>query len=445
MSGISFSGIASGLDTARIISQLVGLERIPISRLQSRKTDLGAQLKILADLRTKLTALQTKAAELDSLAETMSYEATSTNEAVLKATADENALAGSYSVTVQALASAERTYSDRFVSKTAAGTFGTGQLRITVGSAARVDVVIDDTDTLETVAAKVNAQVPGVSASVLYDGSRYRLQISGDATGLANAITFSETGSLILNTDVGANQLQAATDSQIRVDGLTITRSSNSITDVFAGLTLDLQAVNATAVTVDVASDVDAVVAKVRAFADAYNEVQKAISAQFAYTGESKGPGSLVGDSTLRQIQRGLRGVVSSAVAGLVDPNVLSQIGLATQRDSTLVLDTAKLRSELETDFAGVARLFAKDGATTGVAEQMDVLITDYLDSATGLLSAREDGIEKHMATLDDSIEHMEIRVDKFESTLTRQFAALEQLLSGLQAQGDYLAAHLGY
>lgn len=435
MATISFGGLSSGLDTSSIIAELVRIERMPIVRLEQRKSAFQSQLSIVGDVIAKLQTLQSKAQGLDTLAEVYSYTAISSDSTVFAATASGDAQPGTYGIRVSQLAAAERTYSAGFASKTATGVVGTGTLTITVGSDAPVSVAIDEaTDTLETVAQKINSSGARVTASIVYDGASYRLVVTGKDTGAANAIAFSDPTDLDL--DVGANQRQAATDSRIVLDGFTISRPTNVVSDVIQGVTLDLLKTSGATVTLTVGADAAAVRAKVEEIVAAYNSLAEVISSQSRWTGEVKGENTLAGDSTLRGVLQRLQSIVSSPVAGLSGRySSLAEVGVKTNRNGTLALDGAALDAALATDLRGVALLFAREGATTGVAAQIDAAAKSMTDSVSGSLTLRKSGIDQRIRDIDRDIERLEFNVSKTEARLQAQFAALEQLMASLQAQ----------
>ncbi|MCA9672422.1 MAG: flagellar filament capping protein FliD [Myxococcales bacterium] len=448
---ITFGGLASGLDTGAIIDALVEASRQPINRLQTKKSDYNHKISALSDVMNKLSTLQKSAEALDKASELASFSAKSSNEDVLKATASSSATAGSYDLTVNTLASAERTYSDTFASKdtTAAG-FGAGTLSITVGSAAAVDITIDDsTQTLEDVAAAINSSSAAVSANVIYDGSNYRLVVQGDETGAANAITFSESGTLALNLDEVANERQAATDASVTFDGITVTSATNSLSGAIPGLTLEVYETTATPVTVTIDSDFDAVSDKVQSFVDDYNAVIEAINKQFSFSGEAR-TDTLMGDASLRSAKRQLQQIVSTQVSGTGSTyDALSRVGVTTERDGTLSFSSSKLKEALAADFQGVSDLFAlTDGddqtANDGVAVTMARQIESMLRAPDGTLQVRKDGLGDSVSDIDDRISMLERRADSYEEGLVRQFTALEQLMSGIQNQGNFLASYLG-
>ncbi len=231
----SFSGLASGIDTATLISSLVRLERAPIDRLEAKKSDLGSVSRRLGEISKRTDALANAAKDLVGARELLGAKATSTDESKVRVSATGDATLGSFSVEVRALARAERTYSDGVAARDVAGLVGSGTLGVSVGGVA-TDVTIEATDTLDDVARKINESGADVTASVLNDGTSFRLLVAGRSTGAANAVDFTESGTT-LGLTRPENQLVAARDASIVVDGLEITRATNRFSDVVPGVT----------------------------------------------------------------------------------------------------------------------------------------------------------------------------------------------------------------
>jgi len=436
---VSFSGLGSGMDTAGIIAQLMRLERIPIQRVEQRKSDFSAQKGVLGDVVTKLKTLQEKARALDTIGEVRTFTAKSGDDSVFEATASGNSSAGTYDIAVNQLAKAERTWSRAFASKTDNGLVGVGNLTITVGSDAPITVSIDQAvDSLEDVAARINASGARVQASIVYDGTNYFMVVAGKDSGAANAIAFTDPTNLDL--DEAANQRQAAQDSQIVMDGQTLSRPTNILTDVLSGVTIRLKKVSASAVGLTIDVDPAGMRGKVQAFVDAYNEVARAIGGQFASDAKAKSQPPMAGDASLRDQLSRLQQMVTSEVSGLGGRyTALSEVGVSTQRDGTLKLDADAFDTAVRDDHVGVALLFTRETGSTGVGAQIDDEVDSATDFEDGRLTLRRKGLDDRIAQSDKDVTRMEAQLERVEARLRAQFAALEQLMSALQAQGGFL------
>jgi flagellar hook-associated protein 2 len=442
---ISFAGLASGIDSGKIVDQLVAAARQPIRRLEQKQAVLDGRARRLGTLSSKLADLGKAAAALASPEKAAPVTATSSNESVFTVRGTGGGSPARYSVQVTSLATADRYYADAVAARNQTGLFGTGSLSIQVGSGTAVSVDVTGTDTLDSLASKINASGAGVTASILNTGSGYRLQIGGSQTGAANALTLTETGTTLGLNNPG-NRVVTASDAVVQIDGFAVTRSSNEISGAIPGVTLDLRKTSAvgTTETVEVARDQGSLVERLRSFVNAFNAVNATID------GESSAPvgtptkaaDSLNGDSTLRTIQGRLRTLVTSPMTGASGAYTsLGSIGIAVQRGGTLALDETKLSRALAADPDAVTNLL---GASNGILAKIDTETKAWSDPNTGLLDSRTDAIRAQQRTIDDQIAALERRLDAYDSQLRKQFATLETTMSSLQGQGAQLSAAMG-
>ncbi len=222
---------------------------------------------------------------------------------------------------------------------------------------------------------EIESSFGNVTASMTTDG---KLRVVDNETGgsdLSVALTPS-SGSLSFaqDNDLGTvetirkRELQAGVDAEITVDGVTVTPSSNTVTGVIEGVTLDLRSADAgTTVTLDVRQDNEAIIEKVQGFVEAYNDVMSAIQGQTNYdekTGETGGP--LFGDSSLRSLRSALSGIVLNKVPGASENfSSLGLVGISIGSGGKLSVDESKLEGYLETNFDDVRRLFSVDWSST--------------------------------------------------------------------------------
>ena len=448
MSSITFSGLSTGIDTASMIDQLVSLERVSINQMEQRKSAYQNQISIVQSLNSKLQNLQNKAKDLDTLEEFLSYQTETSDSDFVGISATGNASPGAYSITVDALATAERRYSAGIADKSVAGLAGEGTLTIQVGDADAVDITIEADDTLEDIAAKINSADIEASAGILYNGTNYYLQISGTETGAENAISITEGVGINLDLDdATANIVQAASDAQIQMDGFTISSASNEVTNAIPGVTLTLKDTTTDPVNVNISPNTKAVKDKIQGFVDAYNAVTSLIHDEFKFTGEAKSAGRLTGDSTLRGIQMQLARTLSSSVDDLPGSlKALSQIGIKSDKDGSISIDSTVLEEAIADNARGVAELFAgtSDHEVDGVSDQLNTLIETFVDYSEGILTAKINGMNDVVSSIQKSIDNQETYVDKYEEKLRSQFTAMEVTMSGLMSQSNYLASQQG-
>ncbi len=435
----TFSGLASGIDTAALIKASVQVAQGPINRLQAQKAAYNVQSKKLTDIKTKLTTLQTAAKALDTRTDALLNKAVTSDDKVLKVKAAGGSSLGNFELTVTSVAKPGRNYTDPVAAADQASLFGTGVLSIQIGSGTPVDITVDINDTLESVVGKINGAEAGVTAGLTASGAGYRIQVSGNAPGAANAVTFTESSELTLGLSKVANEIQAATDTVIEMDGFSSSSASSSVTGLIPGVTIEALAEGTASVKVE--RDPDALKTKLDTFVSAYNDIRKVMNAEFTYNGVAKGRESLSGDSTLRGIQSKLSALVTQHLSELDGAyTTFGSIGLSVQRDGSLSLDADKLQKAVAADYEGVTRLLSNDGDELGLMVQIrDAL--DPISGSDGSLSTRIKNMSDNVHSIDAQIDRTQLRVDKYEDNLRAQYAALEALIGGLNSQGQALTS----
>jgi len=446
--GISFGGLASGLDTQAIISALVAVEQRPIFQLEQKESDLKKQKSLFGDLDGLLEKLTDAAKKLKTTSSFLSMSATSSNEDILTASASSTATPGTYEVKVEQLASGQINKAGAASSSDPlANTNSTVSLQIDSGGET---YFITADNNLDAIATAINAEAEnsGVRAEVVDTGSgnpdpsqRYQLVLRSDEPGSENSftLTYDDGGTgfqdLVntLNTDVTAAQ-----DAKLEVNGVTAYRSSNTISDLFDGITLDLKSadVNET-VTITVATDGEETSETVKEFVEAYNGLVDFFEAQNQVDEEGNASGPLFGDTTLRSIRSSLRGIVGGSVEGTGNEafQLLSQIGITADTKGKLEFSQSKFEEALATDENAVTSLFSNN--TFGIAKRLEDQIDLYTDSVDGLIKTRTEGFDRRIKQTKDRIEDAERRLTLYEERLTQKYANLETLLTRLQGQGS--------
>ncbi|MBU1427030.1 MAG: flagellar filament capping protein FliD [Gammaproteobacteria bacterium] len=454
-SGISSSTTGATLDVPSLVSQLMTAERQPINKLNTKSSNYSAQITALGLITSKVDALQTAAQSLGSTSSSslLAFTATSSNTSALSATASTSAVAGNYSVNVTALAQSQRLVAVGQVSDTAtidAGTsttvtfdFGTtvGSVFTSNGSGTQSITIDSSNNTLQGIRDAINAAGMGVSATIVNDGSGtpYRLALSSDNTGASNSLRITTDGAgngvdNLLAYDPGGTQnltqTLAAQNAAFNVNGIAITKSSNTVTDAIQGVTLTLSAVTTTPATLTVARDTAAVSAAAASFVTAYNDLYSSMKNSYAYDSGS----SLAGDATLRNLQSQMRDIAASAV-GSGNLTHLFEVGISFKADGTMQLNSATLNSAMASSFSDVATLF---NSATGFATRFEAWATTTL-SVEGTLANHTSAINQRISTISDQISALELRMTVLQRQYTAQFTALDVALTSMNSTSAYL------
>jgi len=399
MQGVSSLGVGSGIDIRNIVDQLVAAERAPVqSRLDRRETTLQAELSSFGTLKSALSEFRTAVSGLADAGSFRDARGTSGNaEAIEVAGNDRVQRAASFGIQVDALAEAQSLASAAFAGP--AAEIGSGSLTFRFGtvstdadgavsgfaqnaSRATATVAIPaEAATLADVRDAVNDADIGVRASVINDGSGERLVFSATATGAENGFVIDVAdddgdpadgaGLSRLQFNQTASELalnRAGSDASLVVDGLTVTRPGNQITDLLEGATLELKATTAVPVAVSVEPDVANARKLIDGSVDAYNALQQQIDSVSGFDAESQQGGVLQGDALVRSAEASLRRLVTGQVEALEGQSVraLADIGIRTSRDGTLEIDAARLDAQLADSLDEVAALFGAGGLVDG-------------------------------------------------------------------------------
>ena len=460
MATISFGGLGNGLDFGQVVDQLVKVARLPVDRLTDKKASLNSKSTDYATLSTKLVMLQSAA---DKLRLSTSFDRTGTSvsdSTALSAIGSSTATAGTYSIRVTQLAQSHQ-ITNKDVKAVAAvttdivgGTSGTFTFR--VGSGANQTVTLSSTATLDDLKAAINDLGAGVTASIINTGSdttpAYRLVLTAASTGAANGVTVvSDDTDLDLDNSSGTggvDTLQAAQDATVVVgdptqNPVTLTRSSNVVSDAIPGVTLTLlKATGSSTVQVGVSRDVAAVKANITALATAYNDVVKFINERNTYDIATKKGGIFFNEPTVRGVLTQLRTALSSSVAGLSSLSTAGAIGFKTERDGTVTIEDAKLDSALAASYTAVKNLFISQTSTTGIAQLINNAVDAIDDAVNGPLTLRKNGLTGQITDLTAEIARKEDVLTQYEERLRRQYAALDGLLNQLKSQSSFLQSN---
>jgi flagellar hook-associated protein 2 len=408
MATLTASGIGSGLDINGLLEQIVAAERTPTEkRLNIKEAQIQAKLSAYGTMQGAISSFQASLGKIKTPSGFLTNSVNVSNKDVLTASASSIAEPGTYAVEVSNLAQAHVLASVAFDDLDSV--IGTGTLTFNFGTTVydpgtsfiaaddtytsftenterpSKSVTIDNTNnTVEGVRDAINEANMGVTASIVNDGSGYRLLLTAKTQGLDNGmrITVNEGGLPAANSDnTGLSQLafnssatnmeqtQAAQDAEVIVNGLHINRESNTIADAIRGVTLNLLSADpGTKVQVKISPDNAAVEKNISSFVTAYNDLIAAFKGFTAYNHETGRGGILTGDATTRTLMSQIRREVGAVLQNGSEYSSLSSIGITTNRDGTLSLDSDVLRNAVVENSDAVASLFHAMGTATNSA-----------------------------------------------------------------------------
>jgi flagellar hook-associated protein 2 len=434
----SISGLASGLDTATIISQLMQLEAIPQNRLKTQITTHQSAMSKLQELNTKIAALATKAADLAKEAGwTPVTPSSSYDKVTISATA--GAAPGQVSFTVVSTAkphliSMNTTYAltDVVVSNPQRNV----RLDMMDGT---VHTVNTGDGTLQGLINAINSSAHGVRASTvqLADG-KHRLRLESTTPGATSNFTLTTSNGQALMG--GPTVDVVGSDAQIRVGADTLYSTSNTFANVLPGMnvTLSRDAVPNTVVTATLTSDPKTMAASVKSLVDALNSALSDIDALTATAVGKTKAGVLAGDSRLRSERDKLVNTLySTADRGLAD------VGIQLDRTGKFVFNEATFSTAYQSDPIQTARKFTAAATDTGFADRVAKVATLASRTTDGTITQAITGRKSSIDRLEDSVAAWDLRLELRRTTLTRQFTALETALGRMNSQSSWLAGQI--
>lgn len=444
---ISSSGIGSGLNVSQIVTALMDAEKGPLNSINKSIATDNAQISAYGSISSQISSFQSAISGLITPSAIKATTASSSSTSVLSVSNDGTALAGEYKITDVVLASPQVLTSN--IVNTAytsiSSTIGTtGSITITGATTTTI------TPTTYTVAGMVDAinsaNISGVSATIANLGTSaspdYQIRIV-NTSETAATIALSTTGSTADFTDLSFENAAAVTGS-LKINGTTVTRSSNTITDLVPGLTINLVGTGNSTITV--AQDSSALSTKISAFVTAFNALDKSLKDISSYDATAKKGAALYGDPAINSLRREIRSIITSTlgVDSTSSYNRLSQVGVSFKSDGTLSLDNTTLNTAISTNFNKVASLFSGTGDSTdsstlqGFAYQLNTLLTTST-GIDGLITNRTSSLQYEVRRLQLRAEQEQLRLSDLQQMYQKQYTALDRTVASLNSMASYL------
>ncbi|HEY3375594.1 MAG TPA: flagellar filament capping protein FliD [Candidatus Aquicultor sp.] len=458
MSSVTTSGIFSNINTDDIVSKLMQVERQPLVNLQKKEADYQAKITGLGSLLSSISTLKGSMTALKD-SNIVGMKAVSSNTNILAGVATTGASAAHHTIKVTNTATVQSIYSAAFTNTTDQvadlSLNNTQKMQIQVGSGAVFTITVDATNnSLKGLRDAINGAKAGVGASIVNDGTGNRLFITSNTTGASNKITIkvdennngiyeeapTETDAtglsrLAFNATYDVNgaviggitnmtQSLAAKDALLIVDGLTITKSSNSFTDVIEGVTIALKDDSAGGtVNLDIVKDTDAIKSKINAFVTAYNA---AMSTLKSLEGTKDAKGSIGTDSTLRSLKNTLRDMVTNNYSN----SSLAVLGVTHDKTGVLSFDSATFDKALVGNEQNVV------ATINAAATALESTLSTYEKQVVPDKQKAYDATAKLLAKKEESLT---LRLDKMEADLKKKYNNLDKVMQQLQGQSTYL------
>lgn len=443
MGDLKLPGVGSGFPVQTFVDATVAGERAAKDQQLARRANtIEVQLSSYGSIKSVLDEFKTA---LKKLSENDAFQKRSTtlnNEGFIGAKADKNAVAGSYSIQVQHLAQAHKLASNAVPTDKA---LGSGSLTLGVGSESFTVNVDKDKSSLADVATAINnaEDNKGVRATVITDDTGSRLVYFSDKTGTNSQISVTtssnndgEDGNSLAALGV-TNEIQAAKNAQITIDGATVTSQSNEIKGAIAGVTLDVKAINNAGgdkptTTLTIGYDKEAVATNVKEFVNAYNKVIKTTNQLSKYDAVNEKAGPLNGDSMTRNLTSKIRELLTAPVEGAAEPiKSLTALGITTKKDGSIELDDALLKTQLADNFEKVGVLFSSEN---GISGKLTSLIDGFIGKE-GTLTLKNESLNKQMTRVEQDADRFQDYMTSFEARVYKQFSAMDMAVARMNQQ----------
>lgn len=430
-------GAGSGIDTKSLAQNLANAEIAPRKDLVTAQiTKTEAKISAYGYIKTALADLQTAFSNLNDASDFSSLKSSNSQPSAFGVTTSTTASAGNYSVDVSQIAKAQRSISNTFAARDTTLNAGAGfNLSLTVGNGNPVNIPVTK-DTPAGMVSAINSAKAGVTAQLINTGSGYTVMLTGQEGALQSFTLSSDSvssGDLNFDTTV-----QTATDAKFKINGLEMTRTSNTVSDVIDGVTLDLYTTTAGSARLDLNRDTSAIKDNVTALVSAYNNFDTTIKE----LGNSKSTvkdvgGSMVGDSYLQTIRSQIRSLITtnSSTAGS-DIKAARDMGLSFDRYGQMTLDSTKLDAALQDHFDQVVKVFSAGTNNKSVYSPAPAGIAgdayrslDRMLRATGQLNTLSDDASKQVTKYQTDLTKLDDRMQKLLERYTQQFSLMDSIV----------------
>ena len=455
---LTSAGIGSGLDINKLVSDLVNAESAPkVALFDKQEALLTAKISGYGLLKSALSDLKSALTTLNTTSTYNNRSATASDKTKFTATSTTAAVLGNYAIQISQLAAAHKLSSTGYA--TSATVVGTGSLTLTSGSNSFTLTINDSNKTLAGIRDAINSASTNTSitATVINvdngtGGTESRLVLTAKATGTANAIKVTAVNGgegnlqqLVYDPAPGSGVTNlvprnAALNAVLLIDGQTVTRSSNTVSDAIDGVTLTLLKADVGVThTLDISVNTKNVSTAVSALVDSYNKYITSFNSITAYS--EKGSGTLLGDAIARSVSSQVRQILTGSVASITSSgnNSLANLGITTNKDGSLKLNSVTLDSVIANDMATVTSLFT---ANDGIAKKLDKLLTEYTKSS-GILDTKTNSINGSIADITRQRGKHDLRMQTFQKSLLDQFVFMDSIVQQLTKTGSYLTQAL--
>lgn len=478
LGSVTFGGLASGLPSD-IVDQMMQAEQIRLQSYSARKSEYQTEKSAFTTLSSKLLSLKSKMEDFQDVSNLSPKTSTSSDEDKMTVSASSTAMEGVHTIAIANLATYDTHATEGISSSslawdetetTANGTAfqftyqgksfsfdGTGtdySLGVTDGmTLANIAETINDFDFGDS-AVLNDEDEDGIAASIMFDGSNYRMVMTARNSGASNNITINQ-GDLSFDDGLGVGTFETidvannvdtvGLDASMTVNGVPVTSSDNTVDDVIPGVTLTLLETTTTDLTININNDSEALKTTVQEFVDSYNDVISYIN--------SEKSNSFSGESLVRSVIYQMRNELNSATSdtdgtSLTGYSRLASMGIETDSSGKLSIDSSTWDDAVVEDYEGIINIFSNEmdtsgTGTEGLAFRLEDLIDDLTQSSTGTIAAKTSGLDSRIDSVEDRMIREQTRLEKVRERMTLKFANLEQLMNNMNGSSGAMMQSL--
>ncbi len=456
MATISSIGVGSGLPLDTLLDDLLKAESIPLQMIEQRQEAAQNRLSGYGVLKNALDGLFQQAEKVAQPKSLVALKARSSHDG-LKVQANNQAIEGSYQIEVQQTARAQELISQGHDDLDAPLTDVDTTLNIRLNNGTHTQIEVQAGTSLAQLVERINAEpAAGIDATLVKDGSDspYQLMLRARDTGTEAAVQQVQFDDIVLNDLLGFDadaapqnySVNAASDAEITVNGITITHPSNEFKDVIRGVDFSLSAHRSydAPIEINISRDLDSSKKQITDLVDKYNQLLKDIDKLTRYDVESQTGSPLMGDSTTRRVKNQLMTALQFSLPdGAI--RTLGQIGIETDHATgQLKINEDALSQALEQDTHGVSRLLAGEN---GLGAQLTQAIDPFLNDSKGqkgFIGIATDSIDNEIRGLQKQYAQTQDRIEARMANYQKQFQQLDLLVSQMDQTSTYLNQQLG-
>jgi flagellar hook-associated protein 2 len=459
---ITTSGVGSGINIRELVDELIASEskdktlRFDTTEAQTltKISAYGSLKGSLSDFRSKMAAM----IENDPFAKRMMNSVMDSNKTtILDGEVSNNAQTGNFLIEVTDLALSHKLGSKDFPDQNVI--VGKGVLQFHVGTTTHSIEIDQNHQTLAQIKEKINenAKSTGITASIIQSDTNAVIVFQSEKTGLANAFTVSVIDDTDAdntdNTDnAGLSQLasnhlninQQAKNASVKIDGVTVTSSTNTIQDAIEGVTLNLLNANTNdPVILKISLNKDASTQAIKDFVASYNETLESIQKLTTFNKDDpKAAGILLGDSVARNVQNQMRRILNTSNYALpLAISSLAQMGITSDRTTgKFEIDNYKLSSAVDVNYDEIGDLFLDP--KKGILLNMEEMLDSYIQN-DGIIKNRTKGLNYSIDLINEQRINLERHLIHFEERLISQFIAMDTIVASLRSTSDFLSQQL--